>query len=395
MMELVAPESVGIASERLAAIDAAMQAYIDQGRFAGISTLIACKGKVIHFGRYGKLDISRAAPIQADSLFRIYSLTKPIISVAALMLYEDGLFDLDQPVYKWIPEFKNFRVWQESYSINGATSALETDITFRHLFTHTAGLGYGWGEPTDPVDKIYQEAQLINWTDLRLHYPLSELVRRVSALPLRTQPGAMWHYSLSHDVIGYLIETISGKTCETFLRERLFNPLGMFDTSFFVPPEKLARFGPLYSYSEQDGLTVFDEVATSPFVRADVIPSGGGGLVSSMPDYYRFMSMLANGGTLDGVRVLKQSTVTMMTTNQLSDSAFPVRFDDPWPGMGYGLGIGVQTLESRQVGWIGISGTTAWWYPQEEMIVIALPQALFNWEASDRLLGMAGELYSI
>ena len=395
MMEIVAPESVGIPSERLAPIDAAMQAYIDQGRFAGISTLIACKGKVIHFGCYGKLDISRAAPIQPDSLFRIYSLTKPIISVAALMLYEDGLFDLDQPVYRWIPEFKNFRVWQESYSINGATSALETDITFRHLFTHTAGLGYGWGEPTDPVDKIYQEAQLINWTDLRLHYPLSELVRRVSTLPLRTQPGAMWHYSLSHDVIGYLIETISGKTCETFLRERLLSPLGMFDTSFFVPPEKLARFGPLYSYSEQDGLTVFDEVATSPFVKSDVIPSGGAGLVSTMPDYYRFMSMLANGGTLGGVRVLKQSTVTKMTANQLTGSAFPVRFDDPWPGMGYGLGIGVQTLESGQVGWIGISGTTAWRYPQDEMIVIALPQALFNWEASDRLLGMAGELFSV
>jgi CubicO group peptidase (beta-lactamase class C family) len=395
MIEPVAPESVGISSERLAAIDDAMQAYIDQGKFAGISTLIACKGKVIHFGCFGKLDTNRGVPVQPDSLFRIYSLTKPIISVAALMLYEEGFFELDQPVYKWIPEFKNFRVWQESYSVNGATSTLETDITFWHLFTHTSGLGYGWGEPTDPVDKIYQEAQLINWTDLRLHYPLPELVRRVSALPLRTQPGTMWHYSLSHDVIGYLIETISGKPCEAFLRERLFSPLGMLDTSFFVPPEKLARFGPLYSYSEQDGLTVFDAVATSPFIRTDVIPSGGAGLVSTMPDYYRFMSMLANGGILDGVRLLKQSTVTMMTTNQLRGSAFPVRFEDPWPGMGYGLGLGVQTMESKQVGWIGISGTTAWWYPQEDMIVIALPQSLFNWEASDRLLGMAGELFDV
>jgi CubicO group peptidase (beta-lactamase class C family) len=392
MIELVAPESAGIPSSKVAAIDSAMQAYIDQGRLAGISTLIACKGKVIHFGCYGKLDISRGVPVQPDSLFRIYSLTKPIISVAALMLYEEGLFDLDQPVYKWIPEFKNLRVWQESYSVNGATSALETDITFRHLLTHTSGLGYGWGEPTDPVDKIYQEAQLITSTDLRLCHSLPELVRRVSTLPLRTQPGTMWHYSLSHDVIGHLIETISGKTCEAFLNERVFRPLGMLDTSFFVPPEKLERFGPLYSYSEQDGLTVFDEVATSPFVKSDVIPSGGAGLVSTMSDYYRFVSLLANGGIVDGIRVLKQATVSMMTTNQLTGSAFPVRFDDPWPGMGYGLGIGVQTLESRQVGWIGVSGTIAWWYPQEEMIVIALPQALGNWEASDRLLEMAGEL---
>ena len=395
MIELVAPESVGILSERLVAIDAAMQAYIDQGKFAGISTLIACKGKVIYFGCYGKLDISRGAPIQPDSLFRIYSLTKPIVSVAALMLFEDGHFDLNQPVYKWIPEFKNFRVLQDSYSSNGATSALETDITFWHLLTHTSGLGYGWGEPTDLIDKIYQEAQLISPFSLRLHYPLPELVQRVCTLPLATQPGVRWHYSLSHDVIGYLIEVISGKTCEAFLREHLFAPLSMFDTSFFVPSEKLARFGPLYSYSEEDGLTIEDEVATSQFIRSDVVPSGGGGLVSTMPDYYRFMSMLANGGILDGVRVLKQNTVTMMTINQLSGSAFPVGFDDPWPGMGYGLGIGVQTLESRQIGWIGISGTTAWWYPQDEMIVIALPQALFNWEASDRLLGMAGELFSV
>jgi len=392
MIEPVAPESVGIPSERLAAIDAVMQAYIHQGKFAGISTLIACKGKVIHFRCYGKLDISRGVSVQPDSIFRIYSLTKPIISAAALLLYEEGLFDLDEPVYKWIPGFKIFRVWQESYSANGATSALETDITFWHLFTHTSGLGYGWGEPTDPVDKIYKEAQLITSTDLRLCYSLPELVRRVSTLPLRTQPGAMWHYSLSHDVIGYLIETISGKTCEAFLHERLFSPLGMLDTSFFVAPEKLARFGPLYSYSEQDGLTVFDEVATSPFISANVVPSGGGGLVSTMPDYYRFMSMLANGGILNGVRILKQATVSMMTTNQLTGSAFPVRFDDPWPGMGYGLGIGVQTMERKQVGWIGISGTTAWWYPQDNMIVIALPQALFNWEASDRLLEMASEL---
>jgi CubicO group peptidase (beta-lactamase class C family) len=391
MIEIVSPESIGVPSERLSAIDAAMQSYIAHDKLAGITTLIACKGKVIYFGCFGKLDLSTGAPVRPDSLFRIYSLTKPIISVAALMLYEDGLFELDQPVSKWIPEFKNFRVWQEGYSVNGATSPLETDITFWHLFTHTAGLGYGFGEPTDPVDKIYQEAQLIR-PPLTFQYPLTEFVRRLSTLPLAAQPGSTWHYSLSHDVLGYLIEVISGKTCEAFLRERLFTPLGMDDTSFFVPPERLARFGPLYSYSERDGLTIVDEVATSPFVRSEVVPSGGGGLVSSMPDYYRFMSMLANGGILDGVRVLKQSTITTMTTNQLSGSTFPVRFDDPWPGMGYGLGIGVQTLESHQIGWIGISGTTAWWYPQDEMIVIALPQALFDWAASDRFLTMACEL---
>jgi CubicO group peptidase (beta-lactamase class C family) len=391
MIELVAPESVGISSERIAAIDAAMQTYIDQGKFAGISTLIACKGNVIHFGCFGKLDLRSSMPIRPDSLFRLASLTKPITAAAALMLYEDGRFDLDEPVSKWIPEFKTFRVWQEG---NGATGALETEITFWHLFTHTSGLGYGFGEPTDPVEKIYLEAGLMRPPIWTLNYPLPELIQRVSKLPLIAQPGTMWHYGLSHDVLSYLIELISGKTCAAFLRERLFIPLGMVDTGFFVPPEKISRFGPWYSNSNEGGLTIVDEVATSPFVHSDVIASGGGGLVSTMPDYYRFMSMLANGGVLEGVRVLKQSTVTKMMTNQLNGSTFPVRFDDPWPGMGYGLGIGVQTMGSKQVGWIGISGTTAWWYPQEEMIVIALPQALFNWEASDRLLELAGELFS-
>jgi CubicO group peptidase (beta-lactamase class C family) len=371
-----------------------MQSYIDEGKFAGISTLIACKSKVIHFGRYGKLDLRTGTPVRSDSLFRIYSLTKPIISAGALILYEEGYFDLDEPISNWIPEFKDLRVWQEHDRVNEATTALMTDITFWHLFTHTSGLGYGFGEPTHPVDKMYQDAKLLH-PPLTLKYPLPELVRRISTLPLVAQPGATWHYSLSHDVLGYLIERISGKTCEEFLRERLFTPLGMDDTSFFVPPEKLARFGPLYSYSEQEGLTVVDEVVTSPFIQSDVVPSGGGGLVSTMLDYYRFMLMLAQGGTLDGVRILKQSTVTTMTTNQLSGPTFPVRFDDPWPGMGYGLGIGVQTMESSQIGWIGISGTTAWWYPQEDMIVIALPQALYNWEASDRLLEMASELIAV
>src|SRR5262249_504338 len=157
--------------------------------------------------------------------------------------------------------FKQFRVWQAHDSVNDTTSALERDITFWHLFTHTSGLGYGFGEPTDPIDKMYQDAQLTR-PPLTLQYPLPEFVRRMSTLPLAAQPGTTWRYSLSHDVLGYLIEVISGKTCEAFLRERLFTPLGMDDTSFFVPPEKLARFGPLYSYSEQEGLTVTDAVAT-------------------------------------------------------------------------------------------------------------------------------------
>jgi CubicO group peptidase (beta-lactamase class C family) len=170
----------------------------------------------------------------------------------------------------------------------------------------------------------------------------------------------------------------------------------MQDTSFYVPQEKLERFGPLYSAPDENGLSVLDDVTTSPYSRPEAVPSGGVGLVSSMPDYFRFILMLANGGELDGVRLLKPDTVTAMTTNQLTGPTFPIRSSSgPWPGMGFGFGIGVQVTDAPRVGWVGISGTTAWIYPREEMIVIAMPQALFNWEASNTLLRMAQETIAI
>jgi CubicO group peptidase (beta-lactamase class C family) len=270
---------------------------------------------------------------------------------------------------------------------------LRPRITVWHLLTHTAGLAYGFGEPTHPIDQLYQRTELTQ-PPLTLQYSLPELARKLATLPLVAQPGTEWHYSLAHDVLGYLIEQISGQSCAAFLQERLFTPLGMRDTSFVVPPDKYDRFGPLYSSAEAAGLVVADDVPNSPFIDPAVVPSGGGGLVSSMPDYYRFLSMLAQGGILDGVRVLKESTVTAMVTNQLHGDLFPVRFDTEWPDMGYGLGIGVQTQGAHQYGWIGISGTTAWIYPDEAMIAIALPQALYNWEASDRFLELARTIFT-
>ncbi len=393
MIETIAPESVGMSSGRLSDMHTAMQAFIDQGKLAGIATLIARRGQVVHFGCYGKLDLAANKPIQPDSLFRIYSLTKPITSVAALILYEEGHFNLNDPVSKWIPEFSNFKVLQESASADIELGVLTKEITFWHLLTHTSGLGYGIN--TEPIEEIYRESKILS-PILTLQFPLPKIIQKVSELPLAAQPGTTWHYSLSHDVLGYLIELISGKPFDVFLREHIFEPLGMQDTSFYVPQGKLERLGPLYGAPDENGLSILDDVITSPFVRPEAVPSGGAGLVSSMPDYLRFMLMLANGGELDGVRVLKQSTVTAMTTNQLTGSTFPVRFNnEPLPGMGFGFGIGVQVTDEPQVGWNGVSGTTAWIYPREEMIVIAMPQALFNWEASDTLLRIAREAIAI
>lgn len=390
MIETIAPERVGMSSGRLKEIHTAMQAFIDQGKYAGIATLIARRGKVVHFGCYGKLNLVANKSIQPDSLFRIYSLTKPITSVAALILYEEGHFNLDDPVSKWIPEFKNFKVLQESTSSDIKLGTLEKEITFWHLLTHTSGLGYGVdAEPTEPIEVIYRDAKIFN-TLLTLQMPLVEIIQKVAELPLVAQPGATWHYSLAYDVIGYLIWLISGKPFDVFLRERVFEPLGMQDTSFYVPQGKLERFGPLYSAPSENEFSILDNVSTSPFARSDAVPSGGGGLVSSMSDYLRFMLMLANHGEVDGIRVLKRSTVAVLTTNQLTSQTFP------WLGMGYGLGVGVQVedvpqsgMPSGVFGWTGASGMVAWIYPREEMMVLAMPQALFNWEASDTLTQMA------
>jgi CubicO group peptidase (beta-lactamase class C family) len=394
-LNIVTPESVGISASHLNEIDTAMQAFVDQNKIAGITTLIARYGKVAHFGCYGKLDLALNKPIQTDSLFRIYSLTKPITAVGALILYDEGCFNLDDPVSKWIPEFKNLKVMQDSTNINSELSDLEKEITFWHLLTHTSGLGYGLNQnPTNPIDEIYRDAKMINSIGL-LQLPLQEIIQKVVELPLAAQPGATWRYSLAYDVLGYLIGLISSKPFDVFLRERIFEPLGMHDTSFYVPHGKLERFGPLYSAPKENGLSVLDDVTASPFIRPDTVPSGGCGLVTSISDYYRFMLMLANGGELDGIRLLKPDTATAMTTNQLAGST--ASGPPWWSGMGYGFGVGVQETDAPRVGWIGaygwigISGTTAWINPREEMIVIAMPQVDRYWEASDTLLRMARE----
>jgi len=392
MFEINTPESVGMSASRLSEIDTAMQALIDQGKFAGIATLIARYGKVAHFGCYGKLDLALDTPIQADSLFRIQSLTKPITAVAALILHDEGYFDLDDPVSKWVPEFKNFKVMKDSTDINSERVDLENEITFRHLLTHTSGLAYSvWlhsPKQVVPIDEIYRDAKMINPIGILL-LPLQEIIQKVVGLPLIAQPGTTWYYSVASDVLGYLIGLISGKPFDVFLRERIFEPLGMHDTSFYVPQGKIERFGPLYSAPDENGLSVIDDVATSDRIRPDIVPSGGGGLVSSISDYYRFMLMLANGGELEGVRILKPDTVTEMTTNQLGANMGGPHFGAQQQG--YGLGVGVSVAGAPRFGWLGISGTMAWFYPRKEMLVMAMPQAYFNWEASDTLLRMARE----
>ena len=391
MVEATTPEQVGLSTSRLKDLHATMQAFVDDGKFAGLATLIARRGQIVDSRCYGKLDIAADKPVLPDSLFRIYSLTKPITAVAALILFDEGRFDLDEPVSKWIPGFKKFRVSLTSAGAKLEVGVLEREITFRHLLTHTSGLAYGL--MGGPIDELY--AGMKFFSPIGLQLPLREFVQKLPRLPLVAQPGTIFYYSLAHDVLGYLIGVISGQPFDVFMRERIFEPLGMPDTGFFVPPDKLQRLGPMYKpRGEAAELAVADEVAGSPFVNPDVVPSGGGGLVSSMPDYLRFASMLANAGELDGVRLLSRSTFTAMTTNQLPSSAYGE--GGFAAGDGYGLGIGVRVaadpaagLPAGAFGWRGASGTTAWVFPHEEMIVIGLAQSFTDSTASDTFVRMA------
>jgi CubicO group peptidase (beta-lactamase class C family) len=382
----VAPEDAGLSSSRLARIDESMQAFVDQGKVAGLATLVSRRGRVLHRRGYGKLNLATGQPVQDDSLFRLASLTKPITAVAMLMLLEQGRFDLHDRVSRWIPEFADLKVYQGAPGGQVELAELERPLTVRHLLTHTAGFAYGV-EPNDPVAGRYREAGFFSSLFV-LQASLPELIRRLARLPLVAQPGVGFRYSIAYDVLGYLIELIADRPFDVFLRERIFEPLGMVDTSFVVPPNKLNRFGPLYTHGDESELVVLDDPATSAWAQADTVRSGGGGLVSTLPDYFRFLSLLLNDGELDGVRLLARTTVAQMTTNQLPGA---VRPDE-----GYGFGVGVQVEDQRPAGlpqglfgWGGGTGPGAWVYPAAGLIIASMYQAFAYSAPAKRLRALA------
>jgi CubicO group peptidase (beta-lactamase class C family) len=341
--------------------------------------LVERHGRVVYFEAFGKNSIENGAPMTKDSLFRIYSMTKPITAVAAMTLYEEGKFQLTDPVSKFIPELKGLKVLKD-----GREEPAASEMTMQQLLSHTAGFAYGFNA-WDPVDKRYQDDKLLVSKDL------NEFIAKLAKLPLRNEPGTKWQYSVAVDVTGAVIERISGQRLDRFMKERLFDPLKMDDTFFDVPEAKLARLGSNHRWdAEQNKLVVLPD-GGYPVYRNTTFFSGGGGLVSSTTDYARFAEMLRNGGSLDGARVLSPKTIELMTMNHLPATAAPDKAGESpgittrgFEGSGFGLGFGVvdDVPKSGIVGskgeysWGGAAGTVFWVDPVEELVVVGMIQLM-------------------
>jgi CubicO group peptidase (beta-lactamase class C family) len=363
------PEEVGLSSQRLTRLSDVLRGEIDSGRVPGTVALVARRGKVAHFEALGARDPVSGAGLNKDSLFRIYSMTKPIVSVAAMMLWEEGRFLLGDPLAKYLPEFANPTVAVERGGRIELVPA-ERDITLQDLLRHTSGLTYEF-RGNAPVQKMYMEAKVF-----RRNQTNADQAATLAALPLMHQPGTQWEYSRSTDVLGRVIEVLTGETLGTVLAERILKPLGMTDTDFFVPPVKHQRLAEAFAKDPDTGADVqLLEVRQQPSFE-----SGGGGLVSTAMDYARFLQMLLAGGTLDGVRLLSRKTVEYMTADHLG--GVPGAPDLLIPGYGFGLGFAVRLQpgiaqvpgSTGQYYWGGLAGTTFWVDPAEQLFALLLIQ---------------------
>ena len=392
------PELVGMSSERLGRITQMNQKYVSERKLAGVITMVARGGKLVHFEAVGNKGVADSRPLEKDDLFRIYSMTKPITATAAMQLYEQGKFHMDDPIHRFIPEFMDLTVLHD----NGEQVPVKNHMTMQQLLSHTTGLSYGFDPQNDPVDKLYVEARL--WD----HKDLDSFLKTVSKLPLKFEPGSAWHYSIALDVTGAVIERISGQSFDEYLKEHIFDPLCMDDTFFQLPAEKKTRLLPnnywdpeknklvamdtkmlvqtealLAGASEQSAMFNFDEVS---------LYSGGGGLISTAMDYLKFAEMMRNGGELGGVRILGEKTVKYMSKNHLTASIKTSALEESpvsipgehGLGADFGLGFGVvsDTVKTGVLGsngefyWGGSAGTFFWVDPVEEMVVVGMIQLM-------------------
>jgi len=381
------PESAGMSKAAFDRLEEHLKRrYIDAGRFPGTQLLVFRRGKIVHSAVQGFADVERKAPVKDDTIFRIYSMTKPITSVAFMMLFEEGRVALDEPVHKYIPEWKNLGVFQAGTAPAFLTKPPSRPMLIVDLLRHTSGLTYGFQQRSN-VDAAYREVKI---GEVEKAGTLQSMIEDLAKIPLEFSPGDAWNYSVSTDVIGYLVGKISGQPFEQFLKERIFDPLDMNDTDFFVPADKAHRFAACYSADGKGGMTLQDDPTGSSFLSPPSFISGGGGLCSTAADYLTFCRALINGGELGGVRLIGPKTLALMTSNHLpggrdlpemSRSLFS---EATYNGIGFGLGFSVtmnptQTLIPGSAGeyaWGGAASTAFWIDPAEELIAIFMTQVL-------------------
>ena len=395
-----APQEVGLSAKRLERISTTTRQFIDEERLAGAVTVVARRGKVAYFEAYGMMDVETNKSMQKDTIFRIYSMTKPIAAAAVMMLCEEGKLELDVPASVYLPELGGLKVAKDADAERLALVEADRDVTVQDLMRHTAGFPgaarYMAGQTA--VDKYYRKVGLH-----RLHeYNLQEMVARLGKIPLLYQPGSKWHYSIAADVLGRLIEVASGQTFDVFLAERVFQPLGMHDTGFYVPVEKIDRFAGMYGPKPDGGLQTIDapeggtgNISKTSFIQKPKFLSAGGGLVSTAADFARFCLMLSGRGTFAGKRLIKAESVELMTRNHLPKHLIPLdkKPEARYAGLGFGLGVSVRVQETDWVpasqvgeyGWIGGTSTEFWISPRDELVAITLAQHIPFSELSEKV----------
>ena len=377
------PESVGFLSDRLQNLHVVIQDEIDQKQLAGAVTILARHGKIIDYRTYGQRDMEKGVPMTRDAIFRAYSMTKPLTGVAMMILYEQGKWLPWQPVSKYIPEFVHLKVFN---GFDGSGKMILVDPehppTIGEVMSHSAGFSYGFSQ--SPVDAMYHEKRVLQSANLK------EMIEKLATIPLNYQPGKGWQYSVGMDIEGYLVEKLSGQTLPDFMRDHIFDPLGMKDTGFFVPEAKRPRFAVNYGAHPDGHLEPVNPGAGTPtdYSQQPAMPSGGGGSVTTAEDYYHFAQMLANGGELAGKRILSPESVKLMTSNHLAPSLLTGQFGIGQsvmrPGFGYGFNVAV-VFNPPEAGmsdgqgtffWDGAAGTWFWVDPTNDVVFVSMIQRM-------------------
>ena len=398
------PREVGLSAKRLERISATAQQFINEEQLTGAVTIVARRGKVAHFEAYGMMDIEANKPMQKDTIFRIYSMTKPIAAAAVMMLCEEGKLQLDVPASVYLPELGGLKVAKDADAETLTLVEADQEMTIRDLMRHTAGLPgaarYMAGQTA--VDKYYRKMGLHRLNACNLQ----EMVERLDKIPLLYQPGSKWHYSIAADVLGRLIEVASGQSFDVFLAEHIFQPLGMHDTGFYVPVEKLDRFAGMYGPKSEGGLQAIDapeggtgNVSETSFKQKPKFLSAGGGLVSTAADFARFCLMLSGKGALAGKRLMEAESVELMTRNHLPEHLIPLdkKPEARYAGLGFGLGVSVRVQQTDWIpasqvgeyGWIGGTSTEFWISPRNELVAITLAQHIPFSELSEKVKPLA------